>query len=341
MAIYGNNKRYTEYHFKIEKDFEDDVFNSAKTLFGKNTIYINAKKKIESKSLGNAIPDGFFFDFNEPNDPQFYIVEVELSRHRFFEHIFPQITRFFAFFKNPKLQKSLVDKLFSVINTDDSIKSEFKYFIGHAEIYKFLSDVIESSQNILLIVDGHISELPDIQETYSDTWGKMVKYLEVKKYTNNGNTIYSVEPDFEILQYKEPGGDEVEEIENEKPNAAITESYHLEGVSLISKQIYNKIRAIALLLNKDLIFNPQKYYISIRAKRNIAFIKVRTKKVRIIVMMPEKEIKKIVHQNTVSSLSQPVQDFYNGPCAAVDFSDKKGLKEIQPLIKRLLEYFKK
>lgn len=177
MAVICNGKRYSLYKFATEKEFEEEIILSSKLLFGKNTVYINAKKKIESKSLGGVVPDGFFFDFSDINDPQFYIVEVELSTHNFFNHIFPQITKFFAFFKNNKLQKSLIDKLFSTINTDDGLKGEFKKYLGGQEVYKFLSDIIESSQNILLVTDGIINELPEIMDTYTDTWGKMVRQI--------------------------------------------------------------------------------------------------------------------------------------------------------------------
>ena len=190
MAIIGNGTRYVESKFPAEKDFEDDVVSSSKTLFGKSTVYINAKRKIESKSLGGTVPDGFFFDFSDSTDPQFYIVEVELSRHRFYEHIFPQITKFFAFFKNTKQQKTLVDKLFSVVNTDDALRGEFKKYLGQTEIYKFLSDIVESSQNILLIADGAIPELPEIMDTYTDTWGKRSDILRSKKFISGGDTIY-------------------------------------------------------------------------------------------------------------------------------------------------------
>jgi len=107
MTIIGNGKRYTQTKYSSEKDFEEDVVLSSKMLFGRDTIYINAKKKIDSKSLGAAVPDGFFFDFSDSSDPQFYIVEVELREHSFYNHIFPQVTKFFAFFKNTKLQKSV------------------------------------------------------------------------------------------------------------------------------------------------------------------------------------------------------------------------------------------
>ncbi len=338
MSIIGNGKRYGEHKFPTEKDFEDDVVSSSKVLFGTSTIYINAKKKIESKSLGGTIPDAFFFDFSDPADTQFYIVEVELSRHRFFEHIFPQVTKFFAFFKNKKQQKALVDKLFAVIDTDNSLKGEFKKYLGQAEIYKFLSDIVDSSQNILLVADGVIAELPEIMDTYTDTWGKMVRYLEVKKYVNGGDTIYSITPDFETLQYTEivgePADEEVEEIERPK----YSEEYHLDGVSAFSKEIYNRIKIIAFNVDKTLVFNPQKYYISIKANKNIAFIIIRNKKVRFIVMMPEEEIRRCIKRYPVASLSAPVQGFYNGPCASVDMSNLDGVDELPALIQRMIEY---
>jgi hypothetical protein len=141
MTIIGNCKRYTQFEYATEKDFEEEIVASSRVLFGKNTIYINAKKKVDSKSLGGAVPDGFFFDFTDLTDPQFYVVEVELSGHSFYNHIFPQITKFFAFFRNTKLQKSLVDKIFSVINTDDTLRNEFKKYLGQLEIKsKYPSD---------------------------------------------------------------------------------------------------------------------------------------------------------------------------------------------------------
>jgi hypothetical protein len=60
MAIISNGKRFAQIKYAIEKDFEEEVVAQSKILFGKSTIYINAKKKIDSKSLGAVVPDGFF-----------------------------------------------------------------------------------------------------------------------------------------------------------------------------------------------------------------------------------------------------------------------------------------
>jgi len=335
MTIIGDGKRFSEFRYSNEQDFEEDLVSASKILFGPNTIFINAKKKIESKSLGGVIPDGFFFDFNDLTDPQFYIVEVEITEHNFFNHIFPQVTKFFAFFKNTKLQKSLVDKLFFIIDTDPSLRSEFKQNIGSLEIYKFLSDVIDTSQNILLVADGPINELPEIMDTYTDTWGKIVKFLEIHKFISSNNTIYTITPDFDTIQYVEPSP-RIEKVDEEYQ--AYSEEFHLEGVSQTVKDIYDKIKFSALALDENLLFNPQKYYISIKLTKNIAFLKIRKKKIRFIAMMPEDKIREIIEFYSVASLSQPVQDFYNGLCAAVDIVDLSHEGELDTLIKSLVDY---
>ena len=336
MIIVSDGRRYAEVKYSSEKDFEDDVVASSRMLFGKDTIYINAKKKIDSKSLGGAIPDGFFFDFGDPAEPQFYIVEVELSAHGFYSHVFPQITKFFAFFKNTKLQKTLVDKIHSVIITDEALKVAFQRYLKKAEIYKFLSDLLESSRNILLVADGEIKELREIQDTYTDTWGKMVRYLEIKKYSCKSQAIRTITHDFETLQYEV--GDEVDKAQDKAELTKFDEAYHLDGVSSVTKDVFGSIKSIVSKMDGSLVFNPQKYYISIKGTRNIAFIKVRNKKVRFIAMMPKSEIRKVVKHHEVSPLSATVQRFYNGPCAAVNIQNMKHMDEIRALIGKTVEY---
>jgi predicted transport protein len=335
MTIIANGRRFDLYKYKTEKEFEEDIVVSSKVLLGKATIYIDAKKKIESKTLGATVPDGFFFDFTDPTDPQFYIVEVELSLHGFYSHIFPQITKFFAFFNNTRVQKSLVDKLFSIIDTDPQLKAEFRKHLGHAEVYKFLSDIAESSQNILLVADGTIPELPEIMTTYTDTWGRIVRFMEVKKYTSGDDIVFSISPDVETLQYAETE-EGIGNEEDEEQDTPYTEEFHLERVGQIIKEIYEKIRLAAVSLNDGVIFNPQKYYISIKAPKNIAFLKIRKKKVRFIAMMPEEKIREIVKTHSVVSLSEPVQRFYNGECAAIDVQNLVNFEEIETLLRELI-----
>jgi predicted transport protein len=334
MILFQNGKSFQEYKYKREDEFEKDIVDSYKLFFGQDSVYIDAKKKIGSEIIGKTIPDGFLFDMSDPENREFYLVEVELASHDFYRHIFPQITKFFAFYRNSKRQKELVEKLFSTINNDQKLKNEFKKYLGKQEIFKFLNDVIDSSQNILLIIDGDKRELPEIMDTYSDTWGKMVKILNVKKYIHRNDNIFTVDPEFETIEY---AYQELPSEEEETPSVAYSEEFHLEGVTDNVKEIYANIKQEVLKIDNTYIFNPQKYYISIRKLRNIVFMQIRKKKIRLVIMLPEDEIRARISEHSVRALSDPVQTFYNGPCAAVDLHNLDNIDEVIDLIRTLIE----
>jgi hypothetical protein len=63
---------------------------------------------------------------------------------------------------------------------------------------------------------------------------------------------------------------------------------------------------------------------------------IRKKKIVFIAMMPLSPIKSIVKHYSITLLSKPVQDFYNGPCAAININNEKYLNEIAKIIKELL-----
>ncbi|MBI1803333.1 MAG: hypothetical protein HY033_04830 [Ignavibacteriae bacterium] len=332
MLVFYNGKQYSDFEFDKEADFEREVVTNAKPFFGRDSILIDAKKKIETKALGNSIPDGFLFDLSDKDNPEFYLVEVELAKHDFFNHIFPQITKFFGFFKNTTNQADLVEKIFAIITNDQDLRKEFKKHLGEREIYKFLKDTIENSQNILLVLDGEKSELPEITETYSDTWGKMVKQLQIKKYTNAGDAIFTIHPDFESLEYVDAEVESAKDSEKKE----YSEEYHFDGVADILKKIYAQLKFELFNSNPALIFNPQKYYISIVQDKNLAFFKIRKKKITLVVMLPEPEVRKMIAHHTVKHLSEPVQRFYNGPCCAIMIEDDSNLSEVEVVLKKLI-----
>lgn len=334
MVLFNQDHKYFEYLYAKEEDIENDVIKNSQLFFGSQSIFVESKKKIDSKFIGATIPDGFLFDFSEPDNPEFYIVEVELSSHDFYKHIFPQVTKFFAFFKNQQSQSELIEKLFSLISNDNSLKKEFKKYLGEKEIYKSIKDIIESSQNILLVIDEEKDELPEIIDTYTDTWGKMVKLIILKKFHSNKDFLFSLNPDFKDIQFAD--ADSIKRVESEVTTSNYTEEYHLDGVSEKTSKIYDSLKTKIIDFNSDLMFNPQRYYVSIRSDRNIAFIKVRKKKIRIIIMLPEEKVKEIIKNYPVVSLSAPVQKFYNGPSCAIDIEQEKYLDEVIAVLKEKL-----
>jgi sugar-specific transcriptional regulator TrmB len=216
-------------------------------------------------SLGSSVPDGFLFGFKDEENPEFYLVEVELEQHDFFKHIFPQITRFFAFFRNTTSRNNLIDKLFHLIQSNPTLEEEFKKYLGKKEIYKALKDTIENSQNILLVLDDNKPELQEIFETYTDTWDRMVKVEILKQYTANGKTIFTMNPDFEDIGFVEPPTQETEDQER------YTESFHLEDVEKNTASAYGSIKNAMIKLDPNININPQKYYISLRKNRNFVY----------------------------------------------------------------------
>jgi predicted transport protein len=331
-VLYRQGFRYNEINFKTEAEFEKLVVEHSKMLFGQQSIYIDAKKKINNSAFGGVIPDGFLFDLTDKNTPEFYIVEVELSKHSFFNHIFPQITKFFAFFKNPESQSKLIEKLYEIFAKDDSLLQQLKSRINKDEIFKFLKDTIENSQNILLVIDNEKREFPEIIETYTDTWGKMVKVAILKQYNSiNGpaDEILTLSPDFaniETIDIVVPSD------EKGQKQTAYTESFHLDGIPDSTLSIYNKLKTELLRHIPNLTFNPQRYYISLRKKRNFAYLKIRRKKIAVIALTPEEAIRKAVPNYHIESLSEPVQRFYNNPCARIDVTNDSYLNQVINLL---------
>lgn len=331
MKLFTYNKTFNELQFEKEYDFEREVVNNSKLFFGSKSIYIDAKRKIETKSLGNSIPDGILFDLSDKANPEFYLVEVELAKHDFYNHIFPQITKFFGFYKNPKSLNELVEKIFHIVNKDDELTKEFKTHLGNKEIYKFIKDTIEKSQNILLILDNEKKELPEITETYTDTWGKMVKVILVKKFILKKEVIYTMHPEFENIEFSD-----LEEGQESGETSIYTEKEHFEGVSVEVKNIFRAIKQSLTKENNKIVFNPQKYYISIKANRNIAFFKIRRKKIALVVLSSEKDTKKQIKHHFVKKLSEGIQRFYNGPSCAIIIETDKHLNEVIKLLKTLI-----
>lgn len=332
MIIYKNEKKYYEHQYIKEEEFESDVIKNAEIFFGKKTIYIDAKKKIKSKSLGNTIPDGFLLDLSDEENPEFYIVEAELYKHDFYSHIFPQLTKFFAFYKNLESRHELVNKIYSIISEDQDLTNKLKRHVKKTELYKYLQDMIENSQNILLIIDEEKKELPEIINTYTDTWGKMVKVQIIKKFITNEEEIFTMNPEFEAIEFSiEKSVDEVD-----KQDLDLSEDYHLDNKPEDIKQLFEKFKTEIKNINDQIRLNPQKYYISVINDRNVVFIQIRKKKIRFIVMQPETSIREAIKLSTVKTLSKSVQKFYNGECAAIDMENVNALPELIRLIKPLL-----
>jgi len=329
-VIFHNNSKLTEFRYTSERDFENVMKNNTKLLFGRSTIYIDLKAKIDTASLGGSIPDGLLFDLKNIDNPEFYLVEVELEKHDFHRHIFPQITKFFAFFRNPKAQNELIEKIFSATQINKEIEKEFKQFLKGREVFKFIKDTIENSQNILITIDEMKPELLEMIDTYTE-WSKMVKLLVLKEYRCGEDKLLTLTPDFESAVLGEiSGGITKEEEVGKVPH---TEEYHLNDVNPEVKEIYQAIKSSLTALKPSLRFNPQKYYISIVDKKNFAYIYVRKRKLSVVLMLSEEIIRNSLKHHKVGSESEGTKRFYGGECASIAVENKHNLDEVIDVLK--------
>jgi predicted transport protein len=330
LAVFSNNKRFTEGSFPNEEKFELLTKQNAKLLFGDRAVYIDLKNKIEARELGGVIPDGFLFDLNDKNNPEFYLVEVELQRHDFWKHIFPQLTKFFAFYRNPKSTSKLIEQLFDFIRANQSIKKEFEQYLAGKELFKSIKDAVENSQNILLVADDLIPEVEEVQDTYQETWGKYVKPAVLKQYAEGDKEILILDPGFDELR---EGGSPLPASELQ-PTQVYDESFHIRDIDPPVGNAYQALKKHMLELDKTIVFNPQHYYISIRKNRNFAFIKPKKKKLQIVIMLPFEVGGAMIQHHTLRQLSLPVQRFYSGRCFEVEVENELNFEEIVATLER-------
>ena len=59
ISVSLNGDVFEQVIYSQEEEFEQLVARNAVTIFGNNSIYINAKRKITTSVLGGMIPDGF------------------------------------------------------------------------------------------------------------------------------------------------------------------------------------------------------------------------------------------------------------------------------------------
>ncbi len=136
------------------------------------------------------------------------------------------------------------------IDSTRELEEQFRSQLGKKEIYKALKDIIESSQNVLLIIDEEKPELPEVLKTYTDTWDKMVTVEILKKFSSGEKAIFTLTPDFENIE--DIGIRETTEREDRK----YTESFQTEGVEKDVLTAYDSIKNAMLSLDPAIEVNP-------------------------------------------------------------------------------------
>lgn len=329
MELYTQGMRYKEYRYERENELERDVVEHAKTFFGNASIYIDAKKKIQTRTNAGSIPDGFLFEFSDVNTPVFYLVEAELAKHDFYGHIFPQITKFISFFNYKKSQHDLIHKLYIFVLENEELKQQFDTFLKGKELYKTIKDTVENSQNVLIVIDDAKEEFEEVIETYFETWGNMVKILVLKKYKNGEEVIFSLNPTFEAVEY--------EAVPQIKPSKRGNQREYTEEGLLYRKdeqvkEIYQRIKEFLLVSYPYLEWKVTRNYISISKETRIAAFTFTKKVIKLTVMKKDTDVQPLLHHHEVKRLSEGMKEFWNSESCEISIHDDEHIDEIMNVL---------
>ena len=131
------------------QDFQPVVKQLSKEIFGPDSIYFEIEHTLRSRAGIGAKPEGFVIDLK---NEQWYIVEVELSKHNPYDHIVNQLTRFVNGIDNLKVRNSIVSSLYKLINKDELQRFLIEKRVGR-DIHHWLTRLISKTPKIVVIIE--------------------------------------------------------------------------------------------------------------------------------------------------------------------------------------------
>ena len=173
--------RYLPHQYKDEIELENLVRKHIEFIFGNNSLFFE-KNKIKSRAGIGSIPDGFVL---LPLEQKWYIIEVELSQHPLYEHIVPQISKFYSAIKDPTTRRELINVFDEEVENNPNLNYKYKTIEIKKERYKLLTDVINRNPEITIIIDEKTRELEDV----CDSLPFASKVIEFKMYQREGSNV--------------------------------------------------------------------------------------------------------------------------------------------------------
>ena len=237
------------------------------------------------------------------------------------------MTSLFSLIKSKENLALFAKILSETITGNNRLRNSLKYHIDNGKVSDFLNELFTRKPSVLLIMDSERKELQAFVETYTDTWGKMLKPMVMSKFSFNGDNLYTVNPDFSDI---DKGKTKEEVIKS-------TEEDHMKDVSDTVKEIYTSIKTELLKADAQVEFNPKRFYISIRKKKNLAFANIGKKKISLVVVNPEEETRKVIKHHEIKTLTEKVQKFWNGSSCTIIIENLEKLHEVIALLKKLVK----
>jgi len=184
-----------KYNLFVPKDERQElqpvVKQLSKEIFGPNSIYFEIEHTLRSSAGIGAKPEGFVIDIR---NEQWYIVEVELSKHNPYDHIVNQLTRFINGIDNLKVKNSIVSSLYKLINKDELQRFLIEKRVGR-DIHHWLTRLISKTPKIVVIIEEKTPAVIEACKILTASFETQI--LELKTFTReNAENIraYLFEP---------------------------------------------------------------------------------------------------------------------------------------------------
>jgi len=193
--LWTSERIYREDPFGRERDLEDAILEVSTSLFGKDRIYLDAKRLIGIQGHIQNVPDGYLLDLSSSRDPKLYVVENELAKHEPLRHIAVQILEFsLSFESSPQRVKEIVKEAVRVLPDAEAKCRDYASNHGFENLDYLLERMIFGSNrfNALVIIDEVDEEL----ETVLISRFKFpVEILTLERYKGqNGERVYKFDP---------------------------------------------------------------------------------------------------------------------------------------------------
>lgn len=192
-SILIGDKRFDEVPFENEAELESATIKNKQHIFGNSCVYFDYKRRTGARDSRNTgIPDGFLVDFSNSKKPQLFFVEYELESHHLYEHIGPQIMRFYASFETA--QRELQLKLTEIIKQDPQIKRELEeqtretLFENTDSLLSYI--IYDRNVGIILIIDEQTEDLNSLLRRFSE----VPEIIELKKFQKDDELVYQYDP---------------------------------------------------------------------------------------------------------------------------------------------------
>ena len=193
--LWSEAAAFHEEPFDLEADLEEALLAVSGALFGKNRIYIDAKKKIGAKGKTQNIPDGYLLDLSSAKDPKLYVVENELAKHEPLKHIAVQILEFsLSFETSPHRLKQTIRQALAATPEAFGACKAYAVANGHENVDVLLERMIYGANrfNALVVIDELSDEL---EKVLISRFQFPVEILTLGRYRDDqGTRLYRFDP---------------------------------------------------------------------------------------------------------------------------------------------------